>query len=75
MLKFCKYSEWGVSYGNPPSSPKKKKKKEKKKGKKRKEKERKTDYLKINSNKLMFDRLPHMKCLPSRESYVSFFLY
>ena len=56
-------------------SEKKKKKKEKKNGKKRKEKERKTDYLKINSNKLMFDRLPHMKCLPSREPYVSFFLY
>lgn len=37
MLKFCKYSEWGVLYENPPSSPKKKKKKEKK----RKEKKRK----------------------------------
>ena len=60
----------GCFIGNPPSSPKKKKKKEKKKGKKRK-----TDYLKINSNKLMFDRLPHMKCLPSRGPYVSFLLY
>ena len=39
MLKFCKYSEWGVLYGNPPSSPKKKKKKEKKK--EREEKKRK----------------------------------
>ena len=73
MLKFCKYSEWGVLYGNPPSSLKKKK--EKRKKKERKEKKRKIDYLKINSNKLMFDRLPHMKCLPSRESYVSFLLY
>ena len=33
-----------------------------------KEKKRKTDYLKINSNKLMFDRLPQMKCLPGTES-------
>ena len=51
--------------------PLRKKKKKEKKKKERKEKERKTDYLKINSNKLMFDRLPHMKCLPSREPYVS----
>ena len=39
MLKFCKYSEWGVLYENPPSSPKKKK--EKRKKKERKEKKRK----------------------------------
>ena len=58
-----------------PSLLSKKKKEEKEKKKKRKEKERKTDYWKINSNKLMFDRLPQMKCLPSRESYVSFLLY
>ena len=57
--------------GTLPPLPKKKEKREKKE---RKEK-RKTDYLKINSNKFMFDRLPHMKCLPSRESYVSFLLY
>ena len=50
--------------GTLPPLRKKKKKTEIKK-------ERKTDYLKINSNKLMFDRLPHMKCLPSREPYVS----
>ena len=54
-----------------PSLLSEKKKEKRKKKKERKEKERKTDYLKINSNKLMFDRLPHMKCLPSREPYVS----
>lgn len=54
-----------------PSLLSEKKKWKKKKKKERKEKERKTHYLKINSNKLMFDRLPHMKCLPSREPYVS----
>lgn len=59
--------------GTLPPLQKKKKKKGKKK--ERKEKKRKTDYLEINSNKFMFDRLPHMKCLPSRESYVSFLLY
>ena len=54
-----------------PSLLSEKKKEKRKKKKERKEKERKTDYLKINSNKLMFDRLPHMKCLPSREPYFS----
>lgn len=58
-----------------PSLLSKKKKKKEKEKRKKKGKKRKTDYLKINSNKLMFDRLPHMKCLPSRESYVSFLLY
>ena len=49
----------GVFYMGTLPPLRKKQKKRKKKGKKRKEKERKTDYLKINSNKLVWQVTPY----------------
>ena len=49
----------GCFIWEPSLLSEKKKKKRKKKGKKRKEKERKTDYLKINSNKLVWQVTPY----------------